>query len=418
MNLAEARQTSNEKVPLDRPLSISQIRSRPFIAPSELGLTYFLTRWLIVRPSLALLAKVNWVEYELEELKALKPFRSKRMVIVANHVSSYDALVAFHSGLALRRHFFILSTRENFFHAKSWYGWLIHRCGAYSVRRGVIDTESMKCTKELFLQSSSAIFIFPEGGSYSRSDMVFPFNRIAIRQFLKFVERMPDEPQMDTDTYVLPMAIKYRFAHKMKRRILKSLSRLEEHLGKPSAHTPDLYRRLQHVAEKTLSLLEAQYEVSPTSDEDVYARLNRLRDKAMGDIAAQLGMTPAFRTGNALRDLRTLHDGFTKLLYSSSNRGNTFDKDLRRSFLQVENWIAVTEGYLRHRFDTARVVDLLRRIELEVFGRAITNGRRIAVVRFGSPIQMNSITSGTEDVESLTLRIEAQIQNMLDQAVY
>jgi hypothetical protein len=206
----------------------------------------------------------------------------------------------------------------------------------------------------------------------------------------------------------------------MKRKILRALARLERELGVHSiAENMNIYTRLQCVAELVLDRLEREYRVSPTPDQDLHARLSNLKGVAMQHLAQQIGLPPSFRTGSDLADLRTLYEHFTLLMFQKKDPRFLSPGDpLAKAFPRLQNWIAVSEGYLRDRFDTNRVVDLVFRMELEVFGKASIRGRRIASVRFGSPVSIHNYSDTPADTERLTLHLESNIQQLLDQSVY
>lgn len=397
-------------------VSLKAIRSGAHIPPYPHGFVYALAKWLLVRPALLLLARVPRIEYEPAELRDIKALNNARLTFVANHVASSDAMLAFHAGIAVRRKLFILSTRENFDQVHGWFGWLIQQCGAYSLKRGAFDKQSLAATKTLLQTRASSLFIFPEGGAYSRSDLVFPFIRPAIGQIVKFSSIGADSDILG-ECHIVPVALKYRFTRPMKKKILRSLAALEQELGVEGVREANLYKRLQVVAELTLCRLERHFMIPQDRTISIYERLETLKRNAVVHIQYQIGGEAIPEGASGFDTLRRLHDRFVALAREGDYRLMSKSDPLTKSFERLKNWIAVSEGYLSDRFDTNRVVDLLYRIEEEVFDRGRIKGKRVAIVRFGSPISIRNREYSTESIEQLTVEIESCIQDLLNQAV-
>jgi glycerol-3-phosphate dehydrogenase (NAD(P)+) len=79
------------------------------------------------------------------------------VILAANHRSFLDPFVV---GSCLRRPVYFLAKRELF--RKRWMGWFLNCMGAFPVRRGESDAESVKTALTL-LARGEAVVIFPEG---------------------------------------------------------------------------------------------------------------------------------------------------------------------------------------------------------------------------------------------------------------
>jgi 1-acyl-sn-glycerol-3-phosphate acyltransferase len=79
------------------------------------------------------------------------------VILAANHRSFLDPFVV---GVCVRRPVYFVAKQELF--KKRWQGWLLNRLGAFPIRRGEADEESMK-TARMVLERGGVLVIFPEG---------------------------------------------------------------------------------------------------------------------------------------------------------------------------------------------------------------------------------------------------------------
>jgi glycerol-3-phosphate dehydrogenase (NAD(P)+) len=79
------------------------------------------------------------------------------VILAANHRSFLDPFVV---GVCVRRPVYFVAKKELF--AKRWQGWLLNRLGAFPIKRGEADMESMATARSV-LERGGALVIFPEG---------------------------------------------------------------------------------------------------------------------------------------------------------------------------------------------------------------------------------------------------------------
>src|SRR3954454_23539677 len=79
------------------------------------------------------------------------------VILAANHKSFLDPFVI---GVSVRRPVYFVAKQELF--AKRWQGWLLNALGAFPIRRGESDEESVETAKAI-LARGGAVVIFPEG---------------------------------------------------------------------------------------------------------------------------------------------------------------------------------------------------------------------------------------------------------------
>src|SRR4051794_18620604 len=130
--------------------------------PSELSLHHRRARERGVHPV------VYWVVRSVLQPALLLYFRVTRIgrehvpaeggvILAANHRSFLDPFIV---GICVRRPVYFVAKRELF--DKRWQGWLLNALGAFPIRRGESDAESMETARQI-LERGDVVVIFPEG---------------------------------------------------------------------------------------------------------------------------------------------------------------------------------------------------------------------------------------------------------------
>src|SRR5215207_8872797 len=101
------------------------------------------------------------------------------LIVAANHRSFLDPFVI-GASLPWRRPLHYVAKVELF--EKRWQGWILNRLGAYPVRRGQSDEQTLITSREV-LERSGAVCIFPEGTRHRTGSLARPkrgFGRLAL----------------------------------------------------------------------------------------------------------------------------------------------------------------------------------------------------------------------------------------------
>jgi glycerol-3-phosphate dehydrogenase (NAD(P)+) len=94
--------------------------------------------------------------------------RKGPVILAANHRSFLDPFVI---GCCVRRPVYFVAKKELF--DKRWQGWILNCLGAFPIRRGDADEESMATARGV-LERGGALVIFPEGTRHRHGPLARP----------------------------------------------------------------------------------------------------------------------------------------------------------------------------------------------------------------------------------------------------
>jgi 1-acyl-sn-glycerol-3-phosphate acyltransferase len=94
--------------------------------------------------------------------------RKGPVILAANHRSFLDPFIV---GMCIRRPVYFVAKKELF--DKRWQGWVLNALGAFPIKRGESDEESMATAKAV-LDRGDALVIFPEGTRHRKGPLGRP----------------------------------------------------------------------------------------------------------------------------------------------------------------------------------------------------------------------------------------------------
>ena len=362
-----------------------------------------------------------------EDFAHLEALRCERAILTPNHPTGSDPLVVLWLSRALRQPFYYLCAREALEGLK---GRLLNQVGAYSVIRGVADRESLRTTRRLLAEEDRKIVMFPEGEVYEHNDTLLAFQS-GVAQIGFWALDDLAKAGKPLALPVLPIAIKYRCADAARPAIENGLRRLEAALALPRTPKADAYQRLLGIGMRMLAAVEQDIGLRPDENLDLRERIQRYRLRLMERVARTIGAEVNGRQAPA-DQLHLLFHELKSWVGELPAEHNTYDEVLYRRRVEIaaplfndlqrlQNFIAVTGDYVASNPTAERFLEVLGRLEKEVFGEVRHAAwSREALVRIAPPIRLEERyeeyrESKRETVRAVTQELEGTIRGMLQE---
>ncbi|MFQ5794343.1 MAG: 1-acyl-sn-glycerol-3-phosphate acyltransferase [Candidatus Bipolaricaulia bacterium] len=379
--------------------------------------------------------KVVEVEVSEEDLERLRELEGQRVILTPNHSAGTEPLILFHLSKLLDQEFNYLAAKEVFEHPFPW-GWLMQRLGVYSIVRGTVDRDCCRATCQLLKEGKRWLVIFPEGDICWQNDTVMPFQQ-GVAQFgfwtCADLVKQGELPPL----YFVPIAIKYVYLRDMRPEIERSLKRLENKLlskvsksASPSPSQPlTRYARLRRIGEAVVIANEKKFSVRPPQDADLNDRIQHVREVILSRVEEVLGVFTRPEQPMLWR-IRDLFNAFDRINYGESE-GPEYERELYEDrqqeaqtfyddLVRVLHFVAIYDGYVRETMTAERFLDVLGRIEVEVFKKRRVWGPRKAVMKIGKPLNLGDYfphyqTDKRGALQQVTTSLESSVQQMLDE---
>ncbi len=365
-------------------------RGRAFYAPLDSA--------FCIRVAWRFMPKILWktarvrevVVHGLEKLEAIK---GQRAVVTPNHPTNLDPLVLFELSRQIGEPFNYLASRESF--SLPLLGWLMQKCGAYSIMRGVVDRSAIKTTRSL-LASGRKIVMFPEGLTYGQNDTLMPFHEGVVQFGYWALDDMKKAGTVGPLWYV-PIGLRYRYMKPMDREILDAIVRLESHIGLTPENGKPVYERLRTVGESVVIGYEAAYGVRPDKEDTLDARILRMKNLWVARAAGSVGVTdnPELALGDRIRvvinalDRMVIAEDASEFTKQMMRRRHQETVPLYKDLERAGRFLATGARYVAERPNDERYLEVISRIEEELFGITPPRGPRRAVLTIGDPIDVS-----------------------------
>jgi 1-acyl-sn-glycerol-3-phosphate acyltransferase len=357
----------------------------------------------------------------------LESLYRRRAILSPNHPTTSDPLIAMFLARRLGEPFNYVACRELF---RGPYGWLVQRLGAYSFLRGLPDRESIRMTRRLLAELDRKVVIFPEGETYEFNDTTIPFQSGAVQigfWAIEDLQKLGREPVLP----VLPVIVKYRCVRDGRPAIDAGLRSLESALALSLAGSDTRYGRLRRIGEVVLARIEQEYGFESRPGVPLAERIEGAKRALLERVARQVGVPcPAGlplpeqmrRLFNAVREFA---EEFAEVPGDYGRRQHARRMaaayPLLMDLWRLENFIAVTDGYVAQQMSAERFLDMIGRLEREVLGRVRHRVPREAVVRLAPPVNLGACYEEyqrhrRETVGEVTRRIETSVRTLLAEA--
>lgn len=361
-----------------------------------------------------------------EDFARVEALRSTRAILSPNHPTGADPFAMFWLSRQLGEPFNYLAAREVLDGIK---GWFMNRVGTYSVIRGVPDRESLRTTRRLLAEQDRKVVIFPEGEIYEHNDRLLAFQS-GVAQIGFWVLDDLEKHGKPLSMPIVPVAIKYRCSDSPRLAIENSLSDLEKALD--LARNPKLtaYQRLRRIGDRVLASMERDVGLKPGDPGALDERIRTVRQKTLEQVARRIGsqvneaQAPADQLHLLFHELKSWvgmlpddsHEYDERLYRKRIHEAAPLFNELHR----LQNFIAVTGDYVAAEATAERFLDVLGRLEKEVFGAVRHNVPREARLRIADPIRLEERyadyrQSKRQVVAEVTSKLESTIRDMLRQ---
>lgn len=361
-------------------------------------------------------------------IERLKSTSGNPTLISPNHAASDDPFVMFLLSKHISQPFYYMAARETYGKGvfRGIRGFLMQRLGVYSVVRGTVDRNAFRTTREILSEGRWPLVIFGEGEISHQNDTVMRFERGVAQLCFWAIDDMK-KGDIDKPLYVVPLGIKYRYTQDMWDVIDTAITNLERSILPSEERTPiERYQRLRRIGIAILSTLadEYQYKVEPTASlnehiqglkEQILTHVEKILGiQSENDILTRIRALKNIVDAEVYRDIDEMTEYEQKIHEEQLQKFQQFSPDLDR----LINFIAITDGYVADEPSPERYLEVIFRLEKEVFGKGNMRGPRVASIRAGEPINLlenydTYKTQKKETVEQITTELETEVRNLV-----
>ena len=368
------------------------------------------------------------LDLDAESIARLKTANGHPTVLVPNHSARVDPIVMFLLSKQLSQQYYYMTARETFDKGKfgDLRSFLLQRFGAYSIVRGTADRNAFRTTRELLSQGNSHLVIFAEGEISRQNDTVMRFERGIVQLCFWALDDMV-KAEISKPLYVVPIGIKYHYPQDMWDDIDAALTELERNILPPADQTPiERYERLRRIGVAVFKTLAAeyQYKVDETVPLDVH--IQKMKEQILFHAEQIMGIHSGADVLTRVRALKNLVDAE---VYKDIEQMTEYERKIHEELLQkfqqfypdlerLINFIAISDGYVAEEPSPERFLEVIVRLEREVFGTSKMRGPRVASVRVGEPKNLQECydtykAQKRKTVEQITIELETAVQTLV-----
>lgn len=345
-----------------------------------------------------------------DDVAKLRALDEARVVYVCNHATLEDGMALFSLAARVGQLWHYIVARESF---KGVQGKFLQWMGCYSIRRGLGDRASIAQTLSLLKHHQSRVVIFPEGGCSYQNDTVMPFRSGAIQMPLQVMAQLAKK-EPNSDLYIVPISLKYRYTQPMTAVIEQTLQGLEQKLDIVPVESQDFYQRLLAIASIVIARIETEFGLVSTPEQDWNQRINQLRNHVITQCEQQLDLQS---NGAPIRE-RVYK--IQALLEAEEPKTVAEDDALYWQTVRLLNFDAIYDGYVAANPTPERFLDTLMRLEREVYQveHIQPKAHRQAIFRIGNPVNLKHYVEDfrkdkADTVTRLTEQLHTAVQENL-----
>ena len=368
------------------------------------------------------------LDLDAESIARLKTAHGHATVLVPNHSARVDPIVMFLLSKQLSQQYYYMTARETFDKGKfgDLRSFLMQRFGAFSIVRGTADRNAFRTTRELLSEGNSHLVIFAEGEISRQNDTVMRFERGIVQLCFWALDDMA-KTGIDKPLYVVPIGIKYHYPQDMWDDIDAALTELEQSILPPPDRTPmERYERLRRIGVAIFKTLAAEYQYKVDETVPLDTHIQKMKEQILSHAEQIMGI---HSEADVLTRVRTLKNLVDAEVYKDIEQMTAYERKIHEELLQkfqrfypdlerLINFIAISDGYVAEEPSPERFLEVIVRLEREVFGTSKMRGPRIASVRVGEPKNLREFydtykAQKRETVEQITVELETAVQTLV-----
>ncbi|WP_373531010.1 lysophospholipid acyltransferase family protein [Vampirovibrio sp.] len=376
------------------------------------------------------------------DLAKLRQYRGRRMLLLPNHPTGEEPLILFEVAKRLNEVFHFVAAREVFDWEHGFRGWVLRRVGAYSVIRGAADRDSFMMSRKILMEGLHRLVIFIEGEISRGNETLIPFEPGVIQLAFWAQECLAKEaaklaklsPHLAEATYppvyVAPIAIKYFYAPGYDPAMAQALIDLEKSVGLHPDPADDRYVRIRAVGEAVLKVQEDLHQVAALPQATFTERVDAIRNRMLQKMELFLGLKLDLEAP-ALNRLREIRNTMDHMIHSYDDPADLSDYEKRmvehlrltlsefyKDLDRVVYFLTYDETYLRENRSPERFIEMIRRLEREIYGEARLNHPRIAMVQLGKVLNLQTHFQAYEaDKKGFVRQIAANLEEDMRQLI-
>ena len=368
------------------------------------------------------------LDVDSESIARLKMIDGHPTVLAPNHAARADPIVTFLLSKQVSQQYYYMTARETFDKGKfgGLRSFLLQRFGAYSIVRGTADRNAFRTTRELLSEGSWPLVVFAEGEISRQNDTVMRFERGIIQLCFWALDDMA-KAEIDKPLYIVPIGIKYHYPQNMWDDIDIALTELEEKILPPTDQTPiERYERLRRIGIAIFKTLAAEYQYKVDETVALEVHIQKLKEQILSHAEKIMGIHSEADVLTRVRALKNLVDAE---VYRDIEQMTEYEQKIHEELLQkfqrfypdlerLINFIAISDGYVAEERSPERFLEVIVRLEREVFGTSKIRGPRVASIRVGEPKNLRECydtykAQKRETVEQITLELETTVQALV-----
>jgi 1-acyl-sn-glycerol-3-phosphate acyltransferase len=331
-------------------------------------------------------------------------------MLTPNHCRPCDPLVVAVAASRLSQPLYCMASWHLFMQGR-FYGWLLPRCGAFSVYREGLDREALKCAIDVLAAARRPLVLFPEGAVTRTNDRL---NHLM--DGTAFIARSAAKQRGAASppgkVVVHPVAIRYFFGGRIEQAIAPVLEEIERRLSWQPQSDKSLVERMRKVGDALLTLKEIEYFEAPqpgTLDE----RLKCLIDKILAPLEEE--WLKGKRDGDVVSRVKTLRAAILPDMIS----GQTTEEERAKRWRQLLDCYLAQQAsfYPPNYFNSPptpeQMLETAERFEEDLTDQARAHRPLRAAVAVGPAIEVNPARQRGAEVDPLMAEVRSRLETML-----